>query len=190
MQETQPRSMPHAGRASPVDDITYDLLQALTSKLEAIEAYRMYADDGDRDRLLAESFAALMPGAWPEPFGLVAIEALACGTPILARRVGALPEIIRDGIDGFFGDDPMHLAFLAEGLPRLDRRAIRERVIERFSAARMADRYEELFVRLVAGSRPDEPVALRHPSPRPAAGAGEPRIGSFAELAAAVGVDG
>ena len=136
-------------------------------------------DDGDRDRLLAESFAALMPGAWPEPFGLVAIEALACGTPILARRVGALPEIIRDGIDGFFGDDPMHLAFLADGVPRLDRRAIRERVIERFSAARMADRYEELFVRLVAGSRPDEPVALRHPSPRPAAGAGEPRIGSF-----------
>jgi glycosyltransferase involved in cell wall biosynthesis len=136
-------------------------------------------DDGDRDRLLAESFAALMPGAWPEPFGLVAIEALACGTPILARRVGALPEIIRDGIDGFFGDDPMHLAFLADGVPRLDRRAIRERVIERFSAARMADRYEELFVRLIAGSRSDEPVALRHPSPRPAAGAGEPRIGSF-----------
>lgn len=136
-------------------------------------------DDGDRDRLLAESFAALMPGAWPEPFGLVAIEALACGTPILARRVGALPEIIRDGIDGFFGDDPMHLAFLADGVPRLDRRAIRERVIERFSAARMADRYEELFGRLVAGSRPDEPVGLRHPSPRPAAGAGEPRVGIF-----------
>ena len=60
-------------------------------------------DGEDRDRLLAESYAALMPGAWPEPFGLVAIEALACGTPVLARRVGALPEIIRDGIDGFFG---------------------------------------------------------------------------------------
>ena len=138
-------------------------------------------DDGDRDRLLAESFAALMPGAWPEPFGLVAIEALACGTPILARRVGALPEIIRDGIDGFFGDDPMHLAFLAEGLPRLDRRAIRERVIERFSAARMADRYEELFVRLVAESRPGEQVSTGHPSPRSGvgAGAGEPRTGIF-----------
>jgi hypothetical protein len=120
-----------------------------------------------------------MPGAWPEPFGLVAIEALACGTPVLARRVGALPEIIRDGIDGFFGDDPMHLAFLADGVPRLDRRAIRERVIERFSAARMADRYEELFVRLVAGSRPDERMTLRHPSPRPGGGAGEPRIGIF-----------
>jgi glycosyltransferase involved in cell wall biosynthesis len=110
-------------------------------------------DAPDRDRLLAESYAALMPGAWPEPFGLVAIEALACGTPVLARRVGALPEIIRDGVDGFFGDDAMHLAFLADGVAGLDRREIRERVIERFSAARMADRYEELFARLI-GSGP------------------------------------
>ena len=58
MQETQPRSMPDAGRASPVDDVTYDLLQALTSKLEAIEAYRMYADDGADTAALFESLAA------------------------------------------------------------------------------------------------------------------------------------
>jgi glycosyltransferase involved in cell wall biosynthesis len=107
---------------------------------------------GERNRLLAESHAALMPGAWPEPFGLVAIEALACGTPILARRVGALPEIIRDGLDGFFGDDATHLAFLAAGIDRLDRAAIGERVVERFSAVRMADRYEELYRRHVAAN--------------------------------------
>ena len=59
-----------------------------------------------------------MPGSWPEPFGLVAIEALACGTPVIARRVGALPEIIRDGIDGFFGDDVK-----AHGLQGRPRRA-------------------------------------------------------------------
>ncbi len=58
MQETQPRSMPDAVRASPVDDITYDLLQALTSKLEAIEAYRMYADDGSETAALFETLAA------------------------------------------------------------------------------------------------------------------------------------
>ncbi|MEW5992207.1 MAG: glycosyltransferase family 4 protein [Chloroflexota bacterium] len=117
-------------------------------------------DGRDRDRLLAESHAALMPGAWPEPFGLVAIEALACGTPILARRVGALPEIIRDGVDGFFGDDAMHLAFLADGIAGLDRRAIRERVVERFSAARMTDRYVELYTRLVATARPADRVGV------------------------------
>ena len=58
MQETQSRSMPDARRASPVDDVTYDLLQALTSKLEDIEAYRMYADDGADTAALFETLAA------------------------------------------------------------------------------------------------------------------------------------
>jgi len=103
----------------------------------------------DRDRLFADSYATLMPGAWPEPFGLVAIESLACGTPILARRVGGLPEIIREGVDGFFGDDVAALAFQAHRIDGLDRRAIRERVIEQFSASRMTDRYEELYARML-----------------------------------------
>jgi glycosyltransferase involved in cell wall biosynthesis len=103
----------------------------------------------DRDRLFAESFATLMPGSWPEPFGLVAIESLACGTPILARRVGALPEIVRDGDDGYFGDDVEQLAFHVRHVERLDRAAIRRSVLERFSARRMADDYEGLYRRLV-----------------------------------------
>lgn len=108
----------------------------------------------DRDRLFAESYATLMPGAWPEPFGLVSIESLACGTPVLARRVGALPEIIRDGVDGFFGDDAAAIAFYADRVGALDRLAIRERVVERFSAARMTDRYEELYARLAGEPGP------------------------------------
>ena len=106
----------------------------------------------ERDQLFADSYATLMPGAWPEPFGLVSIESLACGTPVLARRVGALPEIIREGVDGFFGDDAVAMAFFADRLGGLDRREIRERVIERFSAARMADRYEELYARMIAAA--------------------------------------
>ena len=66
-----------------------------------------------------------MPGSWPEPFGLVAIEALACGTPVVARRIGALPEIIRDGVDGFFGDDVTAMAFKVDRVGDLDREAIR-----------------------------------------------------------------
>jgi glycosyltransferase involved in cell wall biosynthesis len=103
----------------------------------------------ERDQLFAESYAALMPGAWPEPFGLTAIEALACGTPVLARRVGGLPEIIRDGVDGFFGDDVTELAFHVPAVAKLNRRAIRASVIERFSAARMADGYEALYRRML-----------------------------------------
>lgn len=99
----------------------------------------------DRDRLLAESYAALMPGSWPEPFGLAAIEALATGTPVIARRIGALPEIIRDGVDGFFGDDVTAMAFRLERVGELDRAAIRASVLERFSVERMTDGYEAVY---------------------------------------------
>lgn len=103
----------------------------------------------DRDSLVADSHALLMPGSWPEPFGLVAIEALACGTPVLAKRVGGLDEIIRDEVDGFFGDDVTELAFLVERVAELDRTAIRASVIDRFSATRMADGYEAVYARLL-----------------------------------------
>ena len=99
----------------------------------------------DRDRLFASSFAALMPGEWPEPFGLVAIEALACGTPVVARRVGALPEIIRHGIDGYFGDDIDAMIDAVERVGSLDRAAIRASVLDRFSGARMTDAYERVY---------------------------------------------
>jgi glycosyltransferase involved in cell wall biosynthesis len=104
----------------------------------------------ERDQLVASSYATLMPGSWPEPFGLVAIESLACGTPVLARQVGGLPEIIRDGVDGFFGDDVTQLAFHVPRVAELDREQIRASVIDRFSAKRMADGYEALYRRMVA----------------------------------------
>ena len=107
----------------------------------------------ERDSLFAESYASLMPGSWPEPFGLVAIEAMACGTPVIARRVGGLPEIIRDGIDGFFGDDVRQLAFHVDHVADLDRAAIRESVLERFSARRMTDGYEAIYRELTAAGR-------------------------------------
>jgi glycosyltransferase involved in cell wall biosynthesis len=99
----------------------------------------------DRDRLFAESAASLMPGSWPEPFGLVAIESLACGTPVIARRAGALPEILRDGVDGFLADDPQAMAFSISRLDRLDRQAIRASVLERFSAERMTNDYLSVY---------------------------------------------
>jgi glycosyltransferase involved in cell wall biosynthesis len=120
----------------------------------------------DRDQLLAESYAALMPGSWPEPFGLVAIEALACGTPIIARRSGALPEIIRDGIDGFFGDDVTAMAFKVDRVEDLDRGAIRESVIDRFSVERMTDGYEAIYRRMLQPQgRARPPIAVMDEEP-------------------------
>lgn len=118
----------------------------------------------DRDALFARCYAVLMPGQWPEPFGLVAIEALACGAPVLARRVGGLEEIIREGVDGFFGDDVIELAFQVDRVAELDRKAIRASVIDRFSARRMADGYEALYARMLGL---DTAAAARAPEKQP-----------------------
>ena len=104
----------------------------------------------ERDELFATSHATLMPGSWPEPFGLVAIESLACGTPVLARPAGALPEIIREGRDGFFGHDARELAGLIARLEGLDRDDMQRSVRERFSAARMAAAYEDIYDAVIA----------------------------------------
>jgi glycosyltransferase involved in cell wall biosynthesis len=121
-------------------------------------------DQADRDELLAQSHASLMPGSWPEPFGLVAIESLACGTPVIARRIGGLPEVLRDGIDGFFGDDVTAMAFMVDRVVDLDRQAIRDSVLDRFSVERMTDRYETVYrARL---ETPDADAALRAGGPQ------------------------
>ena len=98
-----------------------------------------------RDPLLAAARATLMLGAWPEPFGLVAIESLATGTPVIARRAGALPEIVEHGVDGFLVDDLAEAELAVRLVDRLDRRQIRARALERFSAERMAERYEAVY---------------------------------------------
>jgi glycosyltransferase involved in cell wall biosynthesis len=122
-------------------------------------------EQDERDRLLADSYASLMPGSWPEPFGLVAIESLACGTPVLAHRVGALPEIVRNGVDGFFGDDVGQLALVVDRVAGLDRAAIRASVLERFSAERMADGYEAIYRRLLDGGDPARGAELGGATP-------------------------
>jgi glycosyltransferase involved in cell wall biosynthesis len=99
----------------------------------------------ERDPLYAGARATLMLGAWPEPFGLVAIESMATGTPVIARRAGALTETIEHGVDGFLVDDLTEAELAIERIVDLDRAAIRRRALERFSPARMADEYEATF---------------------------------------------
>lgn len=108
---------------------------------------------GPRDELMAGALATVMLGAWPEPFGLVAIESLATGTPVIARRAGALPEILEHGVTGFLVDD-LHEARLAtHEASGVDRAAVRRIAVERFSVARMVDEYEAIY-RQLAGAQP------------------------------------
>jgi glycosyltransferase involved in cell wall biosynthesis len=106
----------------------------------------------ERDPLYAGALATLMLGAWPEPFGLVAIESLATGTPVIARRAGALTETIEHGVDGFLVDDLTEAELAVARVGDLDRTEIRRRALERFSPARMADEYERVYERLVASN--------------------------------------
>lgn len=109
----------------------------------------------ERDALLASSFASLMPGRWPEPFGLTAIEALACGTPVICRPVGGLREIVRHGYDGFIAPDVAGMAAAVARVAELDRAAMRSSVLDRFSAERMADGYEAVYTRALAQGTED-----------------------------------
>jgi glycosyltransferase involved in cell wall biosynthesis len=137
----------------------------------------------DRDHVVASSHALLMPSAWPEPFGLVAIEALACGTPVIAHRSGGIPEIVREGVDGFFGDDAQHMANLVERVDDLDREAMRADAIERFSARRMTLAYEEVMLAAVA-----EAEARRsHAMDRPREAGRRPEVETEREATLAVG---
>ena len=110
----------------------------------------------ERDPLLAGARATLMLGAWPEPFGLVAIESLATGTPVIARRAGALTEIVEHGVDGFLVDDLSEARLAVSLVGDLDRTRIRERAIARFNVDRMVSAYERVYLELVQGHGPRE----------------------------------
>jgi glycosyltransferase involved in cell wall biosynthesis len=107
-------------------------------------------NERQKTKFLGEALALLFPIDWPEPFGLTMIEAMACGTPVLAFRRGSVPEIIDDGVTGVIVDG---MDQAAAALPRvlgLDRRAVRRRFEERFSSRSMAKNYLNLYRSMLA----------------------------------------
>ena len=107
-------------------------------------------DDQAKQLLLGDAAALLFPIDWPEPFGLVMIEAMACGTPVIAWNRGSVPEIVEHGVTGFIVEDEAEAVTALAQLGNLDRAAIRARFEERFTAARMANDYVALYRRLIA----------------------------------------
>ena len=110
-------------------------------------------DEARKRELMANALALLFPIDWPEPFGLVVIEAMACGTPVIARARGAVPEIVVPGISGFIGETVDDLVAAVKEVDRLDRAACRSQVTSRFTVARMVDQYESLYRRLAESRR-------------------------------------
>jgi glycosyltransferase involved in cell wall biosynthesis len=109
--------------------------------------------DDAKPAFLGDALALLFPIDWPEPFGLVMIEALACGTPVIARPAGSVPEILVPGRTGFAADTLDELVDAVKRVDTLDRATCRRHVEAHFSVTRMADHYEALYQRLIARSR-------------------------------------
>jgi glycosyltransferase involved in cell wall biosynthesis len=105
---------------------------------------------------LGGALGLLFPIDWPEPFGLVLIEAMACGTPVVAYRRGSVPEIIEDGVTGFIVDNEAQAVQAVHKLPQLSRARVRERFEQRFSDKRMTRDYLLLYEQLA--SRPLQPL--------------------------------
>lgn len=123
------------------------------------------ADDRQKNQLLGGAIALIAPQNWDEPFGLMFIESLACGTPVITPPRGAAPEIIESGIDGFLCADQRAMAQACLVAGEIDRARCRRRALERFSTGTMVDKYEAVYRGLVAEWA--EPAAIAAPVAAP-----------------------
>lgn len=110
-------------------------------------------DDIEKNQLLGQAAALLMPILWDEPFGIVMAEALACGTPVIGLKRGSVPEVVQHGINGFVCESVQEMAATVPMLSRIDRRACRLIMEERFSDRSLVNSFEQIYWELVRSSR-------------------------------------
>jgi len=149
-----------AAKVDPADEVYFhEVVEPLLP--EAHVDFLGEVDDIGKNKLLGGAAALLFPIDWPEPFGLVMIEAMACGTPVIAWDTGSVPEIIEEGVTGFIVRSIDEAAAAVERAQTLDRARIRKAFEERFSADTMSKHYLDLYSR--AGHPPKwrEPPSLR-----------------------------
>jgi glycosyltransferase involved in cell wall biosynthesis len=108
--------------------------------------------DKDKSDFLSGAIGLVMPINWPEPFGLSMIEAMACGTPVVAYNRGSVPEVVEDGVTGFVVEDELSATDAARRLPHLSRAGIRARFEQRFTARLMAKEYLATYRSLMSGA--------------------------------------
>lgn len=105
--------------------------------------------EAEKGEFLGNAYALLFPIDWPEPFGIVMIEAMACGTPIIARTCGSVPEVMVEGVTGFIVNDVEEAVRVVEKIPLLSRRLCREVFEQKFTAERMAGDYLRIYQDLI-----------------------------------------
>lgn len=139
-----------AGKVDPLDEAYFS---AEIKPLLDHPLIEFLGEMGDEKvDFLGNALALLFPIDWPEPFGLVMIEAMACGTPVITRPCGSAPEVVQHGRTGFIVDTVDEMVEAVRRIERIDRRRCMEAVQERFSVEVMASRYEAVYERLLNGN--------------------------------------
>jgi glycosyltransferase involved in cell wall biosynthesis len=146
--------------AAKVDKVDRDYFENIIKPLLSTPGVEFIGeiDDARKEEFLGGAFGLLFPVDWPEPFGLVMIESLACGTPVIARPCGSVPEVLRDGVSGLMASGMDELVDAVRRVGKLSRRSCREEFEARFTADVMAANYEHVYYQLIArcrrGARP------------------------------------
>jgi glycosyltransferase involved in cell wall biosynthesis len=140
--------------AAKVDEVDHDYFEEMIKPLLTKPNVEFIGEipDAQKSEFLSNAFALLVPIDWPEPFGLVMIEAMACGAPVIAFNRGAVSELIEDGVTGFVVEDETSAVGALRHLSRLSRTVIRKRFEELFTARRMARDYLAVYRDLVGAA--------------------------------------
>jgi glycosyltransferase involved in cell wall biosynthesis len=161
-----------AAKIDRVDQVYWDeVIKPLVDSHPNVE-FIGEINEKQKAKFLGEASALIFPIDWPEPFGLVMIEAMVCGTPVIAFRSGSTPEVVDDGVTGFLVDDVDEAVAAVARVTKLNRDKVRARFDERFAIERVAEDYLNIY-RALPGVRR---VARRIPGPHQAqlAGFGAP----------------
>jgi glycosyltransferase involved in cell wall biosynthesis len=142
--------------AAKIDRVDREYFETTIRPMIDGDQIEMIGEIGDAEKpvFLSGAKALLLPIDWPEPFGLVMIEAMACGTPTIAFPAGSVPEVIDHGVTGYIVNDESSAVAAVSWLDRLPSAAIRDRFETRFTARRMAEDYVSLYRRIAVKSRP------------------------------------
>jgi glycosyltransferase involved in cell wall biosynthesis len=141
--------------AAKVDPVDKDYFEIVVAPLldDLLIEFIGEIGDAQKNEFLGNAYALLLPIDWPEPFGLVMIEAMACGTPVIAYRGGAVPEIMEEGHTGFIVEEFEDAVEAVRRVPELSRKRCREVFEQRFTATRMAHDYLQVYRHLIGGKQ-------------------------------------
>jgi glycosyltransferase involved in cell wall biosynthesis len=170
--------------AAKVDRVDRDYFEEQIRPLLASPHVEFIGEISDREKpaFLSGALALLATIDWPEPFGLVMIEAMACGTPVIAFNRGAVPEIVEEGLTGFIVEDEAEAVAAVDKISRLSRKKIRERFERRFTARRMAEDYLAVYRNLMEAAEPLPRLVARLRAVRDSFGLARPPIAAQSAL--------